>query len=90
MESTTTLNIEFGLRRKYYIKGINLGDYTLFSTQRSYHKFQCLKHLSYFCVSPLEALLQYIIFSTNVRVTFFSLFLKLNYELSIGTCDLSY
>ena len=89
MELTTTLNIGFEIDRKDYIKEALLGDYTSFSTQWSYHKFECQKHLNYFCIPPFGALLQYIIFSTNVCVTFLSLFLELNYELSIGTCDLS-
>jgi hypothetical protein len=66
MELSTTLNIDFGLGRKYYIKGAVLGNYTSFSTQQSHLKFECQKHLSFFCISPLGALLQYTIFFTNM------------------------
>ena len=88
MELTTTLNIDFVLRKKYYIKKENLGVYTSFSTQRSYLKFECQKHLSFFCISPLGALLQYIIFSTNMRVIFLPLS---QFELRVvnGTWNLS-
>ena len=46
------------LGRKYYIREALLRDNTSFSLQRSYLKFECQKHLSFFCTSPLGALLQ--------------------------------
>ena len=45
VELITTLNIEFGLGRKYYIKGAILGDYTSFSRRRSYLKIECQESL---------------------------------------------
>jgi len=89
MELSTTLNIDFGLGRKYYIKGAILGNYTSFSTQQSHLKFECQKHLSFFCISPLGALLQYTIFFTNMCDLSLSLSLNWTYKLLRGTSNLS-
>ena len=62
----------FTLSNNYYIKVAILGDYTSLSTQRSYLKFECQKHLSFFYTFPLGAFLQYIIFFPQICVIFLS------------------